>query len=58
MAKLLGMSPMAISDRYRGRTPWTVDELSTVAGILRLDVCDLIRPGGGAYLESVPALPR
>jgi len=54
MAGLLGMSRMAVSDRYRGRTPWTLDELSTVAGILRLDVCELIRGGGGAYLEAVP----
>ena len=47
MAALLGMSRMAMSDRFRGRTPWTLDELEDLARKFGTTVEDLLaRPKG------------
>ena len=47
VATRLGQSRMWVSDRYRGRTPWTIDELDRVAELLGLDTVDLLaRPKG------------
>ena len=47
MSRRVGMSKVAMSDRYRGRTPWALDELELVAGALGVEVGDLLaRPKG------------
>ena len=52
MARILGVSRMAMSDRYRGRTPWSIDDLEVVSMALHVPVqAWLARPGqlgGGA----------
>ena len=35
LARALGMSQAAASDRFRGRTPWTLNEIEAVARVLR-----------------------
>lgn len=45
VARAVSLSPMAVSDRYRGRTPWSLDEVDTVARWLGVPVAALlIRP--------------
>ena len=34
LARALGMSQVAVSDRHRGRTPWTLNEIEAVAQLL------------------------
>jgi transcriptional regulator with XRE-family HTH domain len=34
LAEALGMRQAGVSDRLRGRVPWTVDQLVTVADVL------------------------
>jgi len=47
MAKRLGMSRITLSDRYRERTPWTLDEVERLAAFFGVDVLDLVaRPKG------------
>ena len=47
VARAMGLSRMAVSDRYRGRTPWTLDELEAVSSRLRCPVSALLaRPEG------------
>lgn len=36
LAKLLGMSQQAVSDRWRGRTPWSLNETERLEGVLGL----------------------
>ena len=41
------MIQSAVSDRYRERTPWTLDELQRVAELMGVEVSDLLaRPKG------------
>lgn len=42
LAAELELSQQAISDRYRGRTPWRVEELRTVARLTGRPLADLI----------------
>lgn len=54
LARALGVSRMAVSDRYRGRTPWTLDELEVVGAILGLEPAEfLARP---VHPRRVPLL--
>ncbi|HMT33674.1 MAG TPA: helix-turn-helix transcriptional regulator [Dermatophilaceae bacterium] len=47
MCRRLGMTPVVMSDRYRERTPWTLDETEKVAHLFGLEVGDLTaRPKG------------
>ena len=47
MAERLGISQPAMSDRYRERTPWSLDETEKVAELLGLELGDLTaRPKG------------
>ena len=47
LAHRMGMSKMAVSDRYRERTPWTVDELEKLADLFGVEVGELLaRPKG------------
>ncbi len=39
----LGMAPVTVGDRFRQRTPWTLDELERVAEALDIEVADLVR---------------
>lgn len=42
----LGLSRQAVSDRMRGRTLWTSEELPTVCQLVGLSVGDLYRKAG------------
>lgn len=47
MCRRLSMTPVTMSDRFRERTPWTLDELDRVAAAMGLQVPDLLaRPKG------------
>ncbi len=47
VAEHMGMVRNAVSDRARGRTPWTLDEVERLAGLFGLEVADLLaRPKG------------
>jgi len=63
IAEHLGMSRMAVNDRFRYRTPWTVDELGGVAalfdvpvGVLLGEVAapDVMRGGTRPPMVSAP----
>lgn len=62
LADGLGMSRMAVSDRFRGRTPWTVDELAMVAEMLGVPLAVLLERSEGTPVEvratGVPVLLR
>lgn len=42
LAEAIDLDQRAFSRRYRGRTPWTVDELYALAGVLGLNVSELL----------------
>lgn len=44
LARALGMSQVAVSDRYRGRTPWTLGEIEALTRVLRVRLEDLLLP--------------
>ncbi len=47
LADRLGMSRLAVSDRHRERTPWTLDEVARMADLFGLEVSELVaRPKG------------
>ena len=47
MCRRLGMTPVMMSDRYRERTPWTVDETQKLADLFGIEVGELLaRPKG------------
>ena len=47
LADKLGMNRIAVSDRHRERTPWTLDETQKVADLMGLEIGDLTaRPKG------------
>lgn len=47
VAEHMGMVRNAVSDRARGRTPWTLDEVERLAVLFGLEVADLLaRPKG------------
>lgn len=47
MCRRLDMTVTTMSDRYRERTPWTLDELERVADVFGVAVADLLaRPKG------------
>lgn len=47
LGRALGMSQVAVSDRYRGRTPWTLNEVEAVARLLQVPAAELlVRPKG------------
>ena len=47
MCRRLSMTPVTMSDRFRERTPWTLDELQRVADVMDVDVLSLmVRPKG------------
>lgn len=46
LAKRMGMSQAAVSDRYTGRTPWTLEEVETATRVFGVTVSDLVRLKG------------
>lgn len=42
LAGVVGLSAMAISDRTRGRTPWTLDEVQMIAAAFGLSPAVLV----------------
>lgn len=44
VALALGLSQPAISDRLRGRTPFTLADLERLAALLGIDVVELLQP--------------
>jgi transcriptional regulator with XRE-family HTH domain len=44
VALALGLSQPAISDRLRGRTPFTLDDLERLARLLDIDPAELLQP--------------
>jgi hypothetical protein len=44
MAALCGWAPMYFSRRMTGQTPWSTDDLETVAGALGIEVSQLTQP--------------
>lgn len=54
----LGLSRQAVSDRLRGRTPWTVSEIHQLARLLDVPACALVdplaHPTHGAYQPALP----
>lgn len=51
VAQALGISQAAMSDRSRGKTPWTLDEVKLVADVLGVDVVELLRPRQDSNLQ-------
>jgi len=45
VAPALGLSQQAVSDRLRGRTPFTLVDLERLADLLQVDVRVLVQPG-------------
>lgn len=43
-APVLGLSQTALSDRMRGRTPFTLQDLERLADYLGIDVAELLQP--------------
>lgn len=41
IAALLGISPTALSDRMRGRTPWRLEEFVRIAELLGVSIAEL-----------------
>ena len=51
------MSQAAVSDRFRGRTPWTLSEIEAVARYLRTTTSALLEAPGTAIMgEKLPRL--
>jgi transcriptional regulator with XRE-family HTH domain len=46
LARALGMSQPAVSDRFRGITAWTLNEVEAVARLLGTTASDLVRHQG------------
>ena len=47
VAERMGMARNAVSDRARGRTPWTLDEVAQLAVLFGVEVSELLaRPKG------------
>lgn len=47
LGRHMGMSRVAVGDRYRNRTPWTVDEIERAAHLFGVRPADLLaRPKG------------
>ncbi len=44
IARALAMSRAAVSDRFRGRTPWTLSEVEGLARFLRVSLEELLLP--------------
>jgi transcriptional regulator with XRE-family HTH domain len=42
LARALGMSQAAVSDRFRGKTAWTLNDVEAVAHVLRATTSDLL----------------
>lgn len=42
LAPLLGLSQQAVSDRFRSRTPWTVEDLTRIAAEFGVEAADLL----------------
>lgn len=49
LGQALGLTRQAVSDRYRGRVPWTLDEVERAAAVFGVPL---------PYLLSIPWLPR
>ena len=53
------MSRASVSDRYRGRTPWTVSEIEAAARLFDIEVEDLLaRRRGWPTTRNVESGPR
>ncbi len=53
LGALIGMSPAAISERQRGQTKWTVDEVGAVADALGVPLASLvIEPTAGVPFQG------
>ena len=48
LAMALGLSPGAVSDRLRGRTPFTLADLERIAELLEVPVSELLQPRAAA----------
>lgn len=62
LARLFGVSRMAISDRFRYKTPWTVDELGVLAAAFGVPVGVLageveVSWDDGSQTDPEPELP-
>ena len=53
LGRALGMSRSAAHERWTGSTPWKLDELDGVAGVLGLTVAELVTPQAPAYREGL-----
>lgn len=49
VAELLGLSVSSVSNRYRGKTPWTLDEMYTLMDAVNADYAQMseLFPKGG-----------
>lgn len=54
LASCLGMSRMAVSDRFRYRTPWTLDEVGELARIFQVPVAALFGESSTVTQEQAP----
>lgn len=55
LAAILGLSPMAVYDRGRGRTPWALDELQVIARALDLEIAELLTDHSTGGSSELPA---
>lgn len=55
VAPLLGLSQVALSDRLRGRTPFTLQDLDRIAEHLGIPVAELLEPAA-ALVDEAPAV--
>lgn len=44
LARVIGLSRSAVSLRYRGLVPWSLDELEAAAGYINVPVAELLAP--------------
>ena len=54
LATELGISQQAVSDRLRGHTPFTVEQLLTVASLLGVSIAALTDEAAGSHEQHGP----
>jgi transcriptional regulator with XRE-family HTH domain len=57
LGRQLGLTGASVSRRLTGLTPFTIDEISRIAGLLKVTVEDLVNDTGRADLVAAQDIP-
>lgn len=58
IAERLGLSQQAISDRFLGKTPFDINELTTISELLDLPISDLLGELPSGVSSALPPRPK